>query len=50
VMRENARQEADDILAHCRARLAGYKCPRAVTFLEALPRNVNGKLHRRALP
>jgi acyl-coenzyme A synthetase/AMP-(fatty) acid ligase len=50
VMRENARQEADDILAHCRARLAGYKCPRAVTFLEALPRNVNGKLDRSALP
>jgi acyl-coenzyme A synthetase/AMP-(fatty) acid ligase len=50
VLRENAPHQADDILAHCRAHLAAYKCPRVVTFLDALPRNSNGKLERRLLP
>jgi acyl-coenzyme A synthetase/AMP-(fatty) acid ligase len=49
VMNVNAPQLEDEILAHCRAHLAAYKCPRAVTFLEALPRNANGKLDRSRL-
>jgi len=39
-----------DILAHCGAHLAAYKRPRAVVFIEALPRNANGKLRRSELP
>jgi acyl-coenzyme A synthetase/AMP-(fatty) acid ligase len=50
VMKENAPKLEDEILTHCRAHLAAYKCPRAVTFLEALPRNSNGKLDRSRLP
>jgi long-chain acyl-CoA synthetase len=38
-----------DIVSHCRARLAGYKRPRGVTFLDALPRNASGKLLKREL-
>jgi acyl-coenzyme A synthetase/AMP-(fatty) acid ligase len=38
------------ILAYCRSHLSAYKCPRSVSFLEALPRNANGKLNRAALP
>ena len=30
-------------------RLAAYKRPKQVFFVESLPRNVNGKLQRRAL-
>jgi long-chain acyl-CoA synthetase len=46
--------EADDALAgelieHCRSRLAGYKCPRRVEFVDALPRADNGKLYKRWL-
>jgi acyl-coenzyme A synthetase/AMP-(fatty) acid ligase len=37
------------ILAHCAARLARYKQPREVVFVEALPRTANGKLRRKEL-
>jgi fatty-acyl-CoA synthase len=38
-----------ELLAHCRAELASYKCPRSVDFVEALPRDDNGKLYKRVL-
>jgi long-chain acyl-CoA synthetase len=41
--------EVDELLAWCRARLAAYKCPRAVTFIEAMPRDPSGKLFKRVL-
>jgi long-chain acyl-CoA synthetase len=31
----------------CRARIASYKCPRTVAFLEELPKTVTGKILRR---
>ncbi|GJD38696.1 class I adenylate-forming enzyme family protein [Methylobacterium bullatum] len=44
-------EEADgpSILAWCAERLAGYKCPREVRFLDALPRTANGKVQRKRL-
>jgi len=50
VMRDGAPHDEAAILAHCHERLAAYKRPRAVTFLDALPRNANGKLNRKLLP
>ncbi len=41
---------AGDLLALCRERLAGYKCPKEVFFLEALPRNAMGKVQKNLLP
>jgi fatty acid CoA ligase FadD22 len=35
-----------ELLALCRAELTAFKVPRAVTFLEALPRTPTGKLRR----
>jgi acyl-coenzyme A synthetase/AMP-(fatty) acid ligase len=35
--------------AHCRDRLAAYKCPRGFFHVESLPTGANGKLLRRAL-
>jgi acyl-coenzyme A synthetase/AMP-(fatty) acid ligase len=32
---------------HCRARLAHYKCPRSVDFVDELPRADTGKIYRR---
>ncbi|MCU1397989.1 MAG: putative acyl-CoA synthetase, long-chain fatty acid:CoA ligase [Acidimicrobiales bacterium] len=40
---------AMEILAFCRQRLAGYKCPASVDFVEALPRLPTGKLLKRQL-
>jgi len=38
-----------EIVAHCKARLAAYKCPRSVDFMAALPRQPTGKLYKRLL-
>jgi long-chain acyl-CoA synthetase len=40
---------ADEILAWARERIAKYKCPRSIDFVEALPRDPNGKLKKRLL-
>lgn len=38
-----------ELTAFCRARLAGYKCPRHFDFIAALPRNASGKVLKREL-
>jgi long-chain acyl-CoA synthetase len=40
---------AEDIIVFCRARLAGFKCPRTVEFESALPRTEAGKLIKRQI-
>jgi len=40
---------AAELIAFCRDRLAHFKCPRTVDFLDELPRHDNGKLYRRKL-
>ncbi|WP_238322624.1 AMP-binding enzyme [Kordiimonas gwangyangensis] len=49
VLRAGQTATADDLIAHAEADLAGYKMPRAVHILEALPRNSTGKVLKRAL-
>jgi long-chain acyl-CoA synthetase len=39
----------EELIAHCRERLAGYKCPRSVDFRASLPRNETGKLFKRLI-
>ncbi|MBU2643328.1 hypothetical protein KKI24_01365, partial [bacterium] len=38
-----------EIIEHCRAHLAKYKCPKYVSFMTALPRNPIGKILKKAL-
>jgi long-chain acyl-CoA synthetase len=44
VIREGSRAGADELIAFCRERLAGYKYPRRITLLAALPRSATGKV------
>ena len=46
----NAGEELEqDIVEHCRAHIAHYKCPRTVVFRDALPLTGAGKVLKRAL-
>jgi long-chain acyl-CoA synthetase len=40
---------ASELLTFCRERLARFKCPRSVEFVDQLPRQDNGKVYRRVL-
>ena len=40
---------AGELIEHCRGRLAHYKCPRTVDFVDELPRQDNGKIYKRLL-
>jgi acyl-CoA synthetase (AMP-forming)/AMP-acid ligase II len=37
---------ADELIAHCRDKIASYKRPRAVKFIDALPKLPNGKVEK----
>ena len=40
---------ADDVIAFARERVAHYKCPTSVDFVDALPRNPSGKILKKDL-
>lgn len=49
VLKPNTDASETDIITHCRERLSHFKCPRGVAFVDALPRNATGKIHKPAL-
>ncbi|WBU58375.1 AMP-binding protein [Paracoccus sediminicola] len=49
VRREGSDVTEEDVIAHCRAELAGYKVPRRVVFVDELPKSNVGKILRREL-
>ncbi|MCE9521930.1 MAG: long-chain-fatty-acid--CoA ligase [Alphaproteobacteria bacterium] len=49
VLKPGQTATAEDIIAFTRSRIAGYKLPKSVDFIEALPRNPSGKILRREL-
>lgn len=49
VVRSDDSLTADDVLEFCRERLASYKVPAAVEFVDSLPRNAAGKIERSVL-
>ncbi|MEU5989831.1 AMP-binding protein [Spirillospora sp. NPDC047418] len=44
-----ARPGEEDLIAACRARLAGFKTPRRIEYADALPRTGTGKIRKSAL-
>jgi long-chain acyl-CoA synthetase len=46
---KSAPELADELLAFCHERLARFKCPRSIDFVDELPRDPNGKLYKRQL-
>jgi fatty-acyl-CoA synthase len=46
VVTDDSSLTADDIIAHCRQHLAGFKCPKRVEFRDSLPRTATGKLQK----
>jgi fatty-acyl-CoA synthase len=39
----------ETLIAHCRSRLARFKTPKQVVFMDALPRTPSGKVLKREL-
>jgi acyl-CoA synthetase (AMP-forming)/AMP-acid ligase II len=49
VLRAGAAATAEEIIAFCRGKLAGFERPRSVEFVDALPRTPTGKVLKRVL-
>ena len=49
VLKPGAKASAAEIIEFMRTRIAHYKCPKSIDFLEAIPRNPTGKILKRVL-
>jgi acyl-CoA synthetase (AMP-forming)/AMP-acid ligase II len=49
VARPGAAIDAPEVLAWCRERIAGFKCPKTIDVLAELPRNPTGKILKKDL-
>jgi len=49
VLKDGQQMIAEEVIEHCKNNLASYKKPRAVEFIQSLPRNAAGKVLKRKL-
>jgi fatty-acyl-CoA synthase len=49
VLKPGATASESELIDFCRERLAHYKCPKRVDFIEALPRTATGKIQKNLL-
>jgi fatty-acyl-CoA synthase len=49
VLRDGVTLTEEDLVAHCRVHLAGFKAPKRIFFVDSLPKNPSGKLLKRLL-
>ena len=49
VLKKGENADTDEIMAYCRSRLAGFKRPGSVIFIDSLPRNPMGKVLKKKL-
>jgi acyl-CoA synthetase (AMP-forming)/AMP-acid ligase II len=45
-LRDGAELGEAEVIAHCKGLIAGYKCPRSVSFVDAMPMSAAGKLQK----
>ena len=48
-LRPGANAKADELIAFAASRIAGYKKPKSIDFVESLPRDAAGKLLKRTI-
>jgi long-chain acyl-CoA synthetase len=48
-LRRGAEASVEELIAHCRERLAAFKAPRQIEILDDLPKTASGKILRRSL-
>jgi long-chain acyl-CoA synthetase len=48
-LKENAQASEEDVISFCRERIAHYKAPKSVEFVESLPKNPQGKILKREI-
>jgi acyl-CoA synthetase (AMP-forming)/AMP-acid ligase II len=46
IVTDGTEVSGEELIAHCREHLAGYKCPKRVEFVAELPRTATGKLQK----
>jgi acyl-CoA synthetase (AMP-forming)/AMP-acid ligase II len=49
VLKSGENATAEEIIAYAKTRIAGFKVPKSIDFIAALPRNPSGKILRREL-
>ena len=49
VLKEGAEVSEEEVIEYCRARLADFKCPKSIRFLEEMPKGPTGKVLKREL-
>ncbi|MBQ5766393.1 MAG: AMP-binding protein [Burkholderiaceae bacterium] len=49
IVKKDPSLTAEEITAHCRSQMTGYKIPRQIVFVESLPKTAVGKILRREL-
>lgn len=49
IVKDEASATEADLIAHCKTRIAGYKCPKAVVFVDSMPLSGAGKILKTVL-
>ena len=49
VVKKDDRLTEGDVIEHCRGKIAGFKTPKRVEFIDEIPRNPSGKVLKRLL-
>jgi long-chain acyl-CoA synthetase len=49
VLKDGEKATTEELIAHCRKYIAGFKCPKSVKFIDSLPRTSLGKIDKQKL-